>query len=170
MSAEGIIYTPIGTIYSEHVEVEATPIQPAFAKDCFGQAIVQPEFEEGLRDLDGFSHIYLLYHFHLANKRQLLVKPYLQDEARGVFATRANCRPNPIGLSVVELMRREKNVLHLKGVDVLNGTPLLDIKPYISRFDRIATSHNGWQDQVDDETARRLGRRDFRGRTPGGKS
>jgi len=88
-----------------------------------------------------------------------VVKPFLQDVERGVFATRAPCRPNPIGLSVVKLVRREGNVLYLDGVDVLDGTPLLDIKPYTAKFDRIETTRNGWQDEVDDQTARLRGRR-----------
>ena len=87
------------------------------------------------------------------------MKPFLQDVERGVFATRAPCRPNPIGLSIVKLVRREGNVLHLDGVDVLDGTPLLDIKPYTARFDRIDGTRNGWQDEVDEETARLRGRR-----------
>ena len=89
----------------------------------------------------------------------MTVKPFLQDLERGVFATRAPCRPNPIGLSIVKLVRREGNVLHLDAVDVLDGTPLLDIKPYTARFYRVETTRNGWQDEVDDQTARRRGRR-----------
>ena len=122
-----------------------------------------PEFAAGLRDLEGFSHVYLIYHFHQAGPAKLLVKPFLQDVERGIFATRAPCRPNAIGLSVVELVRREGNVLHLGGVDILDGTPLLDIKPYTAKFDRFETSRNGWQDEVDDETARRRGRRGYIG-------
>jgi tRNA-Thr(GGU) m(6)t(6)A37 methyltransferase TsaA len=120
---------------------------------------VLPEYTAGLRDLDGFSHIFLVYHFHLAGPAQLLVRPFLQDVERGLFATRAPCRPNPIGLSVVELVRREGNVLHVDGIDILDGTPLLDIKPYTAKFDRIETMRNGWQDEVDEETARLRGSR-----------
>jgi tRNA-Thr(GGU) m(6)t(6)A37 methyltransferase TsaA len=169
MSAPRIVYAPIGVIHSEHIEMEATPIQPAYAENCHGQAVIFPEYANGLRDLDGFSHIYLIYHFHLAVNTSLVVKPYLQDAVHGVFATRAICRPNAIGLSVVELLRREANVLHLKGVDILNGTPLLDIKPYTAKFDRIETHRNGWQDDVDEETARQKGRRGY-GRTANGKA
>jgi tRNA-Thr(GGU) m(6)t(6)A37 methyltransferase TsaA len=118
-----------------------------------------------LRDLEGFSHIHLLYHLHRAGAAKLAVKPFLQDVERGVFATRAPCRPNAIGLSVVELVGREGNVLHLDGVDVLDGTPLLDIKPYIGRFDHIENTSNGWQDEVDETDAQGRGRRGYPGRT-----
>ena len=163
MSEAVITYNPIGVIRSEHVAVQETPIQPTYAKGCKGRAEIFPEFAEGLRDLDGFSHVYLIYHFHQAGAARLMVKPFLQDVERGVFATRAPCRPTAIGLSVVELVRREGNVLHLDGVDILDGTPLLDIKPYTAKFDRFETSRNGWQDDVDEETARQCGRRGYRG-------
>jgi tRNA-Thr(GGU) m(6)t(6)A37 methyltransferase TsaA len=158
-----VIYQPIGVIRSEHTKPEDTPIQPVYATGCQGRAEVFPEYEAGLRDLEGFSHIYLLYHLHRAGPARLVVKPFLQDVERGVFATRAPCRPNPIGLSIVALERREGNVLYLDGVDVLDGTPLLDIKPYTARFDRIETTRNGWQDEVDDETARQRGARGHTG-------
>ncbi|NMC44801.1 MAG: tRNA (N6-threonylcarbamoyladenosine(37)-N6)-methyltransferase TrmO [candidate division Zixibacteria bacterium] len=161
MKAEGITFTPIGIIHSRHTASETTPIQPVYAKGCPGRAEIFPEFEEGLRDLEGFSHVYLLYHFHRAGPPRLLVKPYLQDVERGVFATRSPNRPNGLGLSVVELVRREGNVLHLDGVDILDGTPLLDIKPYTAKFDCIPTKRNGWQDTVDDETACRKGKRGY---------
>jgi tRNA-Thr(GGU) m(6)t(6)A37 methyltransferase TsaA len=159
MRARRVTYTAIGVIHSGHVSADRTPIQPAFAKGCRGRAVVFPEYAEGLCDLDGFSHVYLLVHLHRAGRARLLVKPFLQDRERGVFATRSPRRPNPIGLSIVELIRREGNVLHFDGADLLDGTPLLDIKPYTARFDRIAATRNGWQDEVDEKTARRLGRR-----------
>jgi len=156
-------FRPIGVLRSEHTVAGETPIQPVYAKGCRGRAEVFPEFAEGLTDLEGFSHVYIIYHFHQAPAPKLKVKPFLQDEERGVFATRAPCRPNAIGLSIVELVRREGNVLYLDGVDVLDGTPLLDIKPYTARFDRIETTRNGWQDEVDEEAARRRGRRGYNG-------
>jgi len=159
--SESIVYKPIGIIRSEHTQPEKTPIQPVYSEGCLGTAEVFPEFAAGLRDLDGFSHIYLVYHLHKAGEPRLVVKPFLQDVERGVFATRAPCRPNPIGLSIVRLVRREGNVLHLDGVDVLDGTPLLDIKPYTARFDRIENTRNGWQDEVDDESAQTRGRRGY---------
>ncbi|MFA6470568.1 MAG: tRNA (N6-threonylcarbamoyladenosine(37)-N6)-methyltransferase TrmO [Candidatus Latescibacterota bacterium] len=158
-----ITYTPIGIIRSEHVTLEQIPIQPAYAKGCNGLAELFPEYGNGLRDLEGFSHVYLIYHFHKAGPAKLLVKPFLQNVERGVFATRVPFRPNTIGLSIVELIRREGNVLHLDGVDILDGTPLLDIKPYTDKFDRIETTRNGWQDEVDDKTARLLGKRGYHG-------
>ena len=159
--SENIVYKPIGVIRSEHTASEKTPIQPVYAEGCQGQVVVLPEFADGLQDLDGFSHIYLVYHLHQAGRPRLTVRPFLQDAERGVFATRAPCRPNPIGLSIVRLIRREGNILRLDGVDVLDGTPLLDIKPYIARFDRIDATHNGWQDEVDDETVLLRGRRGY---------
>jgi tRNA-Thr(GGU) m(6)t(6)A37 methyltransferase TsaA len=163
MRDTAITYKPIGVIRSEHVAAEETPIQPAYAKGCKGRAEVFPEFAPGLRDVEGFSHIYLIYHFHKAGPAKLRVKPFLQDIERGVFATRAPCRPNAVGLSIVELVRREGNVLHLDGVDILDGTPLLDIKPYTARFDRFETARNGWQDKIEEEAARQRGRRGYQG-------
>jgi tRNA-Thr(GGU) m(6)t(6)A37 methyltransferase TsaA len=154
-----VTFTPIGVIRSEHANPDETPIQSVYAKGFKGQAEVFQEFEDGLRDLEGFSHVYLLYHFHQAGSAKLVVKPFLQDIERGVFATRAPCRPNALGLSIVELVRREGNVLHLDGVDILDGTPLLDIKPYTAKFDRFETTRNGWQDEVDEEIAWQRGKR-----------
>ncbi len=162
MKNEEICYSPIGVIHSEHVSAADTPIQPVYAHGCRGRGEIFAEFAEGLADLEGFSHIYLVYHFHLAGPAKLTVKPFLQDVTHGIFATRAPCRPNAIGLSIVELVRREGNVLYLDGVDVLDGTPLLDIKPYTAKFDHLDTANNGWQDDVDDETARRFGKRGYR--------
>jgi tRNA-Thr(GGU) m(6)t(6)A37 methyltransferase TsaA len=163
MNQDIITYKPIGIIHSGHVDAKLTPIQPIYAQSCKGQVEVFPEFAAGLQDLDGFSHIFLIYHFHRAASAKLVVKPFLQDVERGVFATRSPCRPNSVGLSIVELVRREGNVLYLNKVDILDGTPLLDIKPYSARFDRIETQRDGWQDEVDDETARRRGRRGYIG-------
>lgn len=157
-----IQYKPIGVIRSTHVVANKTPIQPVFAKGCKGRAEILPKFAEGLRDLDGFSHIYLIYHFHCAVPSKLKVKPFLQDVERGLFATRAPCRPNPIGLSIVRLVKIEGTALHLEDVDILNGTPLLDIKPYTAKFDCIATTRNGWQDAVDAKTAQKRGARGYR--------
>jgi tRNA-Thr(GGU) m(6)t(6)A37 methyltransferase TsaA len=160
--SESILFKPIGVIHSEHLKPEETPIQPVYAKGSKGRADIFPEYADGLRDLEGFSHIYLLYHLHRAGPVKLVVKPFLQDVEHGVFATRSPCRPNAIGLSIVELIRREGNTLHLDGVDILDGTPLLDIKPYTARFDCIVATRNGWQDEVDDEAARRRGKRAYR--------
>jgi tRNA-Thr(GGU) m(6)t(6)A37 methyltransferase TsaA len=157
-----ILYWTIGIIHSEHTIAEETPIQPVYAKGCKGYVELYPEFVDGLRDLSGFSHIYLIYHFHKSREVKLIVKPYLQDAYRGIFSTRAPFRPNPIGLSVVELLGIEGNILHLDGVDILDGTPLLDIKPYTAKFDLRNVTKNGWQDEVDGHTARKKGKRGYK--------
>ncbi|MCK9484758.1 MAG: tRNA (N6-threonylcarbamoyladenosine(37)-N6)-methyltransferase TrmO [Candidatus Marinimicrobia bacterium] len=159
MRIDPVSFRPIGIIHSQHQNTERIPIQPVYAGDCQAQVEIFPKFADGLRDLDGFSHIYLIYHFHRVGAAKLLVKPFLQDVERGVFATRSPNRPNPIGLSIVELIRRDGNILHIKGADILDGTPLLDIKPYIKRFDRIDTSCDGWQEEIDEATAQMKGRR-----------
>jgi tRNA-Thr(GGU) m(6)t(6)A37 methyltransferase TsaA len=146
---------------------ENTPIQPCYATDCTGQVEIYPQYAEGLRDLEGYSHVYLLFYLHQAKKMQLLVKPFLQDVERGVFATRAPCRPNPIGMSIVRLLAREKNILHIAGVDILDQSPLLDIKPYSHRFDCIENTRNGWQDEVDEDDASVRGRRGYQPRGQG---
>ena len=161
MNPYDILYWSIGIIHSEHKIADKTPIQPTYAKGCKGYVELCPEFVDGLRDLSDFSQIYLIYHFHQARSVQLLVKPYFQDAEHGIFATRAPFRPNPIGLSVVELLGIEGNILHLDGVDILDGTPLLDIKPYIAKFDLHHVKSGGWQDEVDEQTAQRLGKRGY---------
>ena len=155
--------SPIGVIHSRHTKPEETPIQPVFAADCKGEVEVFSEFEEGLVDVEHYSHLYLLYYLHKAGNVQLRAKPFLQNQLHGIFSTRAPARPNHIGLSIVKLLRREKNVLFIEGVDILDGTPLLDIKPYLARFDRVDTQRNGWQDGVDEETAWKSGRQGYRG-------
>jgi tRNA-Thr(GGU) m(6)t(6)A37 methyltransferase TsaA len=111
---DSVMYRPIGIVHSPHTNLEEIPIQPRFAEGCDGQIEVYPEYADGLRDLDGFLHIYLLVHLHRAGPPKISVKPYLQDVPRGVFATQAPCRPNPIGLSIVRLERIEGCVLHVK--------------------------------------------------------
>ena len=141
-------YRPVGIIHSPFKEIEDMPIQPTGAAGI--QAIVEvfPEFAEGLRDLEGFSHIILLYHFHRVQESRLTVTPYLDSQPRGVFATRAPKRPNPIGLSIVKLLGVEQNILHVENVDILDGTPLLDIKPYVPEFDQHPADRVGWLEQA----------------------
>lgn len=153
---------PIGVIHSEHTVPEKTPIQPIYAPECKGTVDVFPEYAEGLKDLETFSHIYLIYHLDRANEVRLQTKPFLKDTEHGIFATRAPWRPNPIGLSIVRLIRREGTVLHIEGADILDGTPLLDIKPYTTRFDCIQTDRNGWHDDVSEADAQQRGKRDFK--------
>lgn len=156
-----IALRPLGVIHSPHKKAEETPIQPVYARGIKGTAELFPEYVDGLRDLEGFSHIYLIYHFHRVDCTRLLVKPYLEDVLHGVFATRAPCRPNAIGLSLVRLCRIEGAVLYLEDVDVLDGTPLLDVKPYIPRFDTRENARCGWQEDVDEQTAQVGGRRRY---------
>ena len=139
-----ISYRPIGTIRSPFEGVEKVPIQPAAASGIRGTVEVSAEFVDGLQDLSGFSHIILLYHFHRVTEARLTVVPFLDDRARGVFATRAPSRPNPIGLSIVRLLGIEGNVLQIENVDMVDGTPLLDIKPYVPEFDHHAVQRTGW--------------------------
>ena len=161
-NAETIQFRPIGIIHSEHVTPQNTPIQPVYARGCRGRAEIFSEFAAGLRDLDGFSHVYLIYHFDRAPQPALCVKPFLQDVERGVFSTRHPGRPNPIGLSIVELLSCDGHTLVFDGADILDGTPLIDIKPYSLKFDHIVPLRNGWQDEIDGETASRRGLRGFR--------
>jgi tRNA-Thr(GGU) m(6)t(6)A37 methyltransferase TsaA len=139
-----IHYRPIGTIHSPFTDVSGVPIQPSAASGVQGTIEIEPEFAEGLKDLGGFSHIILLYHLHRVRESQLIVTPFLDSRPRGVFATRAPKRPNPIGLSIVKLLRVEKNLLHIENVDILDGTPLLDIKPYIPEVDHQDADRIGW--------------------------
>ena len=120
------------------------PIQPSSALGIEGWIEIDPPYVEGLKDLEGFSHLILVYYFHRAGPTQLLVTPFLDNEPRGVFATRAPSRPNPLGISVVELKSIEKNLLHISNVDILDGTPLLDIKPYVPEFDHCEKVRRGW--------------------------
>lgn len=120
------------------------PIQPKAAKGIKGTVELFDEFKEGLADLDGFSHVILIYHFHLSEGYSLKVKPFLDDTRRGLFATRAPQRPNPIGISVVPLVRIDGATLHITNVDIIDGTPLLDIKPYVPEFDRELDIRVGW--------------------------
>jgi tRNA-Thr(GGU) m(6)t(6)A37 methyltransferase TsaA len=163
---ERIVHTPIGVIHSPHRRAEETPIQPVYARGVQGAVELFAEYEEGLKDIEGLSHIFLLYAFHAAGAPRLTVCPYLEDTPRGRFATRAPCRPNAIGLSLVRLVGREGRVLRIEDVDVLDGTPLLDIKPYVARFDSRTDVRSGWQDGVDEATAGRRGRRDERAERP----
>jgi tRNA-Thr(GGU) m(6)t(6)A37 methyltransferase TsaA len=159
---EIIDFSPIGVIHTPHKESAETPIQPVFAQGIQGTVEIYPEFVEGLEDIEDFSHIILLYYFNQSSKTMLKVKPYLQDKLRGVFATRAPHRPNKIGMSVVTLLKIEENMVYVEDVDMLDGTPLLDIKPYIKRFDSRSDIRSGWQDDVLEEHAQVRGKRDYK--------
>ena len=143
-SMNEIKYKPIGVIHSPFKEPKGTPIQPAGAKGTKGTVEIFSEYAEGLRDIEGFSHIILLYHFHLSKGATSIVKPFMDNETHGVFAIRGPSRPSPIGISVVRLVRVEGNMLHIQDVDIVDGTPLLDIKPYIPEFDIREVERIGW--------------------------
>ena len=143
-----IIYQPIGIIHSPFKSLDSMPIQPASETSAPGTVEIYPPFKEGLMDLDGFSHVILLYHLHAVRKYTLTVTPFLDTEPRGVFATRAPTRPNSIGLSVVNLVKIDLNKIHVDKLDVLDGTPLLDIKPYIPEFDLKTDISIGWLEKA----------------------
>jgi tRNA-Thr(GGU) m(6)t(6)A37 methyltransferase TsaA len=141
-------FSPIGIIHSPFVEQENMPIQPAGAAGVQGTVEVFKDFQAGLKDLDGFSHIILLYYFHRSRSFSLHVVPFMDSEPRGLFATRAPKRPNPIGLSVVQLDKIEGGVLYIQNVDILDNTPLLDIKPYVPEFDAQINVRTGWLEKA----------------------
>jgi tRNA (adenine37-N6)-methyltransferase len=141
---EKIGYTKIGIIRTPFKTPAGTPIQPTGAGGIEAKVEVFPEYSEGLADLEGFSHIILLYLFHLSKGFKLKVKPFLDVELRGLFATRAPARPNPVGISVVRLVSIDHAVIYIKDIDVVDQTPLLDIKPYIPEFDIRKVDGTGW--------------------------
>ena len=152
-----INYSPIGIIHSLHKDSKGTPIQPTAAEGTPGQVELLPQYAPGLKDLEGFSHIILLYHFDRVGQVNLEVKPFLDDKLHGVFATRAPVRPNPIGLSIVRLIDIDDNWLTIEDVDILDGTPLLDIKPYVDKFDVRESERQGW---LENHIARLPGKQD----------
>jgi len=135
--------TPIGIVRTPFKCKKDTPIQP-FRSKAIGRIEVFKKYKDGLSDIDGFSHLILIYRFHKSRGHCLKVKPFLDDQLRGLFATRYPRRPNQIGLTVVELLKRETNILFVRGIDVLDGTPLLDIKPYVPDFEPKETIKIGW--------------------------
>jgi tRNA (adenine37-N6)-methyltransferase len=147
---------PIGVIHTPFTQPDGMPIQPSGAAGVLGTIEVFDEYRPGLKDLDGFSHLILLYHFHRSPGFQLMVVPFMDAEPRGLFATRAPRRPNPIGLSVVRLLAVENGVLQIENIDVLDGTPLLDIKPYVPRFDAPGPVQTGWLDVTGDQVHRHV--------------
>ncbi len=156
---EEFVFRPIGYVRCDHVDPAKTPIQPVYGQGSQARVVVLPEYEEGLDDLEGFSHIFILFIFHRAGPAALKVKPYLESVKRGVFAARSPRRPNPIGLSLVRLVRREKNVLFIEDEDILDGSPVVDIKPFIPRFDTRSDARSGWQDEISDLDAEEVGSR-----------
>ncbi len=151
MDNDEIIYKPIGIIHSPFKTIGGIPIQPAAAEGIQGEVKVDRIYSGGLKSLEEFSHIVLIYHFHLTNGYKLKVIPFMDDVEHGLFATRAPSRPNPIGISVVKLKSISDNVIKVENIDVIDGTPLLDIKPYISRFDNVSEEKNGWVSKSKDD-------------------
>ena len=141
---EPVTYRPIGVIHTPFTDVDGMPIQPAAAAGVRGTIDLDPGFAAGLLDLDGFSHLILLYHLHQVRAPRLTVTPFLDDRPHGIFATRSPARPNPVGLSTVRLVRVLGSTIEIEDVDMLDGTPLLDIKPYIPAFDDRPGARVGW--------------------------
>jgi len=139
-----IKYHPIGVVHSPFKEPKGTPIQPTAALGIKATVEIYHEYEEGLQDLESFSHIIIIYHFHLSKHYNLKVKPYMDNNLHGVFATRSPSRPNPIGLSVVKLISIENNILNIQNIEIIEGTPVLDIKPYIPEFTTNEKIKIGW--------------------------
>ena len=139
-----VVYKPIGVVHSPFKVPQDVPIQSVAAEGVMGIVEVAREYVDGLRDVDGFSHLILIYHCHLAQDYSLLVRPFLDERLHGVFSTRAPSRPNPVGVSVVRLTRMEKNILYIQDVDIIDGTPLLDIKPFVPEFDQRKAERIGW--------------------------
>jgi len=147
---EDIIIKPIGVIHTPHIDVKNMPIQPIAAEGIKGYIEVFPEFVAGLKDIEGFSHLTLFYHFHKINGYELVVTPFMDTEKRGIFATKAPKRPNAIGLSTVKLIAIDGNILHIEQVDMLDGTPLIDIKPFYPRYDNRENVSIGWLEKNKD--------------------
>lgn len=139
-----IVLKPIGVIHTPFQTQDGTPIQPNGAEGVEGWIEIDPDFQDGLKDLDGFSHVYLLYHFDRVKGFDLVTVPYMDTVPHGVFATRSPKRPNPIGISIVKIKSVDENVIHVENVDMLDGTPLIDIKPYVPSMDDKLTEKNGW--------------------------
>ncbi len=135
---------PIGIIHSPYATKEACPIQPLYSSEAAGRVEVFEKYKAGLKDIETFSHIYLLYLFDRAGEIELVRSTFLDDEPHGIYASRHPCRPNGIGMSIVKLLNRENNILVVEGVDMLDRTPLLDIKPYIPKYDVIDSASEGW--------------------------
>lgn len=147
---EQIIITPIGKIFTPHNDITNMPIQPIAAEGIKGYIELKPEFVAGLKDIEGFSHITLIYRFHKIDGFELEVVPFMDIEKRGIFATKAPKRPNAIGISTVKLLFIDGNKIHIEQVDMLNGTPLIDIKPFYPRYDNRENVQIGWLEKNKD--------------------
>jgi tRNA-Thr(GGU) m(6)t(6)A37 methyltransferase TsaA len=139
-----ITYQSLGVVRSPFRDPVGMPIQAVAAQGVLGTLELDPAYEAGLRDIDGFSHLIVIYHLHLSRPGSLLVTPFLDTQPHGIFATRSPQRPNAIGLSVVRLIRVEGARLHVEDVDMVDGTPILDLKPYVPQFDDRPAERIGW--------------------------
>jgi tRNA-Thr(GGU) m(6)t(6)A37 methyltransferase TsaA len=148
---EEIRLTPIGVIHSQFKQATGTPIQPCRAGDSPGYVTLRPEFVDGLDDLAGFDRVWLIYYFHRAAAAKMRIVPYRDTVERGLFATRVPARPNPVGMSCVRLLDIGGNILRLAEVDILDNTPLLDLKPYVPHYDNYPVQRCGWLDTVPDK-------------------
>ncbi len=148
MDPSPITYTPIGIIHSPFHDPSGMPIQPPGARGIRGTVEIFPPYRDGLRDLEGFSRVTLIYHFHRSRPGPLIVRPYLDSTDRGVFATRAPTRPNPIGISIVRLISVHGGILTVEDLDIIDGTPLLDVKPYVPAFDAYPDEAAGWLEKA----------------------
>ncbi len=147
-----ICYEPIGFVRSARKDPAGMPVQPIYAKGYKGVVEVKPELIEGLRYLEDFSHIFLIAHMHLKKEKKLTVVPHFHDREKGIFATRAPARPNPIGLSLVRLEKIEGHRLYVDELDLVDGTPILDIKPFTKGLDCRQDSRDGWVEQIKDKS------------------
>ena len=159
-----ILFKSIGIIHSPFQETAGMPIQPVGGKGVKGKIILDPDYQEGLKDLEGFSHLVLIYYFHRSGNEDLLVRPFLDDQIRGVFSTRAPSRPNRIGISVVKLLEIDGNILEIEDHDLLDQTPVLDIKPYVPEFDPSGPIRLGWLEKRKKEGAETISDDRFQGK------
>lgn len=157
---EPIVLQPLGVVRTPHTDPDRTPIQPCFAECIEGEVLLDPALAEGIQGLEDFSHAWLIYHLHQAHPAGLVVKPFMSKVAKGVFACRYPHRPNAIGISLVRILRVEGGRVAFLGADMLDGTPLLDLKPYFPASDRPETAWGGWTEAIGNEEARRIGRRE----------
>ena len=146
---------PIGIINTPYTKLEHMPIQPKGSAGTVGKVIIDEKYTEGLKDLDGFSHVYLIYHFHKTARAELRVIPFMDIEPRGVFSTRSPLRPSHIGISITKIVSIEDNIVTVEGIDILDETPLLDIKPYIPQFDSVREVKTGWMNKSEDDVIRK---------------
>ena len=139
-----VTYRAIGVVRSPFTTIEGMPIQPSRAHGAAGTLEIDPEFEAGLKDLEGFSHVLVVCHLHRVSGAELTVVPFLDPEPRGIFATRAPKRPNPISISLLRVASVNGNLIQVLDVDLLDGTPVLDVKPYVPEFDACSDARTGW--------------------------